>query len=291
MIDLLFSVALFAAASLVAGAYAARATRLGRAPDAGLHPGGGRVGTRALEVSAWALQPLSHALARAGVHPNAISWSSLALGAGAGTAIGFGHFGVGAAMSLASTACDALDGRVARQTGTASHAGAVLDAAIDRYAELFVLGGIALALRTSAVMLMVTLGAMAGAIMVSYANAKAEALRVEPPTGSMRRQEQALYLGLGVGLVPIVAAIGARSGAPVWASRSPLVAILGLIAIVGNASAISRLAAIARAAPSIRHPRESHKRPAGTTEIAPSRPGGSVEMTPKGHATASDAFH
>lgn len=280
MIDLLFSIALFAVTFLGACAYAARALSLGPAlaprPDVAERP---RIAPQT-DIGTSALQPLVSRLARAGVRANAISWSSLALGIAAGCAVGLGHFGVGATLSLASAACDALDGRVARETGSASQVGAVLDAAVDRYAELSVLGGIALALRVNVFMLILSLSAMAGAIMVSYASAKAEALGVEASKASMHRQKRALTLALAVAMVPIAAVVCVRTGAPMWLARLPLAGTLAFIGIVANVSAIGRLFAVARTANSAHSARTVHKRPNGATEVAAN-----------GHARTSDALH
>jgi heme exporter protein D len=78
---------------------------------------------------------------------------------------------------------DTLDGIVARLQGTASDAGEVLDAAVDSYEEFFFLGGIVVHVRQSAVGVSLVLLALLGSFMVSYATAKAEALRAEIPRG------------------------------------------------------------------------------------------------------------
>ena len=83
--------------------------------------------------------------------------------------------------------------------------------------------------------------------MVSYSTAKAEALGVPAPRGAMRRQERAVYLVVGVGLVPVAAAACARMGLPLGSRALPLLAVLGLVAVVGNVSAVRRLRAIAEA--------------------------------------------
>lgn len=288
VIDLAFSIALLAGATMVCiwALLPARAPRFGPGPEG--HRAGSPApwGGSAARIGPRILQPLSLGLARAGIGANTVSWASLVLGICAGSTIGFGHFGVGAAMCLASSACDALDGRVARTAGTASRAGAVLEAAIDRYAELFVFGGIALALRHSAIMLVITLSAMAGAIMMSYAGAKAEALRVQAPGGPMGRHERALTLVVGAALVPIAAAVGARSAVPTWLSQLPLTGALALIAVVANASAIRRLAGVARAVHSARPARNDPKRGG-----EPGHPRGGTEIATNGHAAANDALH
>lgn len=228
------------------------------------------------------------------IRASTVSWASLALGFGAGCSIGRGHLALGAAMSLASWACSAIDGDVAREAGAANGGGGVLDASVDRYAELFVFGGVAVFLRASVSMLIVALGAMGGAVMVSYAGAKAEALRVDAPRGLMDRRNRAACVIAGIALTPIAAEACARFRAPDAFARAPLAAALALIAVAANASAILRLAAIVRAVR--RAPARGGRRrptalaqvaapPIDTTEIA------STEIATNGHAAASDAIH
>ena len=201
----------------------------------------------AMEMGYWAMRPVARTFVAARVTANAVSWTSLVLAAGAGVALGMGYFGVGAAFGAASSLCDALDGMVARETGTASDSGEVLDATIDRYAELLYLGGIAFCERPRPVATLLALAAIAGAVMVSYSTAKAEALSVEPPRGVMRRQERAVYLILGAALVPPAALFVARVGLPPWLGHLPLYAALALVGVVGNVSAVRRLWAVAEA--------------------------------------------
>lgn len=249
MVDLACSLALVAAALLVAVAYASRVARVGPARHARVDRAGGSplLGKSVMQMGYWAMRPAARACIALGVSANAVSWTSLVLAAGAGAALATGRFGLGAALSVVSSVCDALDGMIARETGTASDAGEVLDAAIDRYAELFFLGGIAVHERQDARTLVLALAATAGAVMVSYASAKAEAFRVQAPRGAMRRQERAVYLVLGAALVPLVSAATARGLLPAGAERAPLLVALALVAVVGNVSAARRLRAIAAA--------------------------------------------
>jgi CDP-diacylglycerol--glycerol-3-phosphate 3-phosphatidyltransferase len=249
VIDVALSLGLVMATLVVAIAYAGRVSRAGAARESRIERAGGSplLGKAAMEMGYWAMRPVARACIAMGVSANAVSWLSLALAALAGASLAAGAFGLAAVLSLASSACDALDGMIARDTGTASDSGEVLDAAIDRYAELFFFGGVVLHERFDAFAVVLTLAATAGAIMVSYSTAKAEALGVVAPRGAMRRQERAVYLVVGVALVPIAAAIAARTGLPPWVARLPLFAALGLVAIVGNVSAVRRLRATAEA--------------------------------------------
>jgi CDP-diacylglycerol--glycerol-3-phosphate 3-phosphatidyltransferase len=249
VIDLAFSLALAMATLVIAVAYAGRVSRSGAARESRIERAGGSplLGKAVMEMGYWAMRPVARACIAVGLSANAVSWLSLALAGVAGAALAAGAFGVAAVVSLASAACDALDGMIARDTGTASDSGEVLDAAVDRYAELFFFGGVVFHERFDPFAVVLALAATAGAIMVSYSTAKAEALAVPVPRGAMRRQERAVYLVLGVALVPITAAVCARAGLPLWIARVPLFAVLALVATVGNASAVRRLRAIAEA--------------------------------------------
>jgi CDP-diacylglycerol--glycerol-3-phosphate 3-phosphatidyltransferase len=192
------------------------------------------------------LTPVGRALAQLGFTANAITLISLGFGVGAAVALAMGHFGVAAVLTAISSLGDALDGFVARETGTASDAGEVFDAAVDRYEEFLFLGGLAFFFRMDPVALVLALLAGAGSFMVSYGTAKAEALGVESPRGAMRRVERAVYLGVGVLLVPIAGAVAVRFGLPAWVERTPILLALGLVGVVGNVSAVRRLMSVAR---------------------------------------------
>jgi CDP-diacylglycerol--glycerol-3-phosphate 3-phosphatidyltransferase len=277
VIDLAFSLGLTMALLVVVVAYVGRLSRTGAAHDPRVDRAGSSplLGKGAMEMGYWAMRPVARACIAVGLTANGVSWISLALAALAGVSLAAGAFGLGAALSLASSACDALDGMVARETGTASDAGEVLDAAVDRYAELFFLGGVAFHLRMDPLALVLSLAAIAGAIMVSYSTAKAEALGVPPPRGAMRRQERAVYMVAGAALVPIVGAACARAGLPAWFAQVPLLGALGLIAVVGNASAVRRLQVVAEA---VRSPEVRRSR----------RPGDIKVLARDSHAAAGD---
>jgi phosphatidylglycerophosphate synthase len=265
VIDLACAVLLLALVVGAAIAYAARVGLRGRARSERVEREGRSVlvGKAPMEMVHWILGPIGDACVRVGISANAVSWASLAFGLAAGVALGDGHFGIAAALTAAAALGDALDGVVARASGEASDAGEVLDAAIDRYVELAFIGGLAFYFRERPIALFLALGALGGSFMVSYATAKAEALRVKAPRGAMRRTERVVYLLAGVTLGPLVGAVPIVAG---W-SDVPALAALALVAVVGNASAIRRLAAVARA---VRRPSpESAQAPKSAGRTAP----------------------
>lgn len=261
--DLACSLALFIAVAVVGVAYVIRLTRTGRARHDRVDAEGDSaiVAKGAMEMFYWAAQPFAVGLARCGISANAVTWGSLAIGLGAGIALAMGHFGLGAALAVAAAVCDAVDGLIARHTRSASDSGEVLDAAVDRYVELAFLAGLAIHFRESIVWLSVTLAAIVGSFMVSYSTAKAEALHVTPPRGSMRRLERALLLIVGVALGPIVAFFRDSQDIPI------LIALV-LIATLANISAAVRLARIA--ADLRRRPAEAEVATQPEDDVAPS---------------------
>jgi phosphatidylglycerophosphate synthase len=240
--DLVASAGVVGILVLAAAAYIVRVRHRGTAHFERVETAGSSalLGQGPMQMAYWALAPIGRALARRRVSANSITLSSLVLGAAAGVALAAGHFGVGAALSAASALGDALDGFVARESGTASDAGETLDAAVDRYNEFFFLGGLAIFYRASVPALLLVLGALLGSFMVSYATAKAEALQVVPPRGSMRRAERATYLTVAAALVPFLSIAGYDVGGS-WVSDAPMFAALSLVAVVANVSAARRL--------------------------------------------------
>ena len=123
----------------------------------------------------------------------------------------------------------------------------VFDAAADRYEEFFFLAGLGFYFRNAPLSLGLVLLTVLGSFMVSYGTAKAEALQVESPRGSMRRAERALYLGAGALLAPIAYALTVRFALPSWAPEAPILAALSVVGMVSNVSAVTRLQAVAAA--------------------------------------------
>jgi phosphatidylglycerophosphate synthase len=202
------------------------------------------VGRGVMDATYWAIEPLVRGLSWAGVTPNGLTWSALVLGLGAGVALAFSWFGLGTLLATMSTIGDILDGQVARLTNSGSNRGELLDAAVDRYTEFAFLTGLVMALRDSWWQMSLALGAILASFMISYASAKAEALQVTPPRGVMRRHERAIYLIVGIGLVPLVGPMLAARDLPYVAS---CLVSLAIVAVIGNLAAVLRLVRIARA--------------------------------------------
>lgn len=238
--DLACSIVLGLVVLALSVAYGVRVARRGRAHFARVEQEGrsALLAKGLMEMMCWWAQPIVGAFARLGVSPDAVTYGSLALGLGAGVAFAGGHFGLGALLAVAGAGGDAIDGLLARRLGVGSVAGEVLDAAVDRYVDFAMIAGVAFHFRERAAHFVVALLALQASFMVSYSTAKAEALRVAPPRGSMRRVERAVLLIGAAALMPVTALLGET-----W-RELPILVALATIAALGNGSAIQRLASI-----------------------------------------------
>jgi CDP-diacylglycerol---glycerol-3-phosphate 3-phosphatidyltransferase len=241
-VDLACSLLLIVGLVVLGCAYGIRVLSAGRARHDRVESDGGSavLSKQAMEMFYWLMQPIAEAMARWGISANQITAASLVFGIGSGIAVACHHPGLGALLATICAIADALDGLVARVTKQASDAGEVFDAAVDRYVELAFLGGMLVLFRANLALLVLTLAAIAGSFMVSYSSAKAEALQVKAPRGTMRRSERAVVTVLGAAMTPIAAAFH-----PSW-DRLPMTVALGVVAVLANYSAIIRLVAIAK---------------------------------------------
>jgi CDP-diacylglycerol---glycerol-3-phosphate 3-phosphatidyltransferase len=238
--DLGCSIALGILLLAVATAYAVRVARGGRAH----HPRVDAEGRSAIlskdvmEMLCWCVQPVVAACQKLRITPDGVTYASLVLGVLAGLALATGHFGLGALVATVAAGGDAIDGLLARRLGVGSVAGEVLDAAVDRYVDFALLGGLAFFFRERPGPFVLVLLALLAAFMVSYSSAKAEALHVAPPRGSMRRVERAVLVIGAAAMTPPASLLGDE-----W-SDVPILVALGAIALLGNGSAIRRLSTI-----------------------------------------------
>jgi phosphatidylglycerophosphate synthase len=233
----------------LAAAYGLRVALKGRAHfDRIDRQGGSRLLSKtAMELGYWILHPVARLFVFLGITPNNVSWASLGFGFLAGACLAVGHFGFGGIFATISGLLDSLDGMVARISAVESDSGEVLDAAVDRYVEFFFLSGLIIYYREIPVLQVLALLALLGSFMVSYSTTKAEALNVDPPKGSMRRPERAVYLTLGAALSTLTISWLETHSEFSIAIGYPMVLALGLVAIVANVSSVGRLCSIARA--------------------------------------------
>lgn len=246
--DVYFTYGMLLLLGLMLPIYLVRTLFRGRARHARTDADGGSIFLHksTMEFAYWMMDPLIDGLASWRITPNQVTMFSLVPAALAGVAVGFGWFGLACLLGTAGAFCDILDGLLARRLGTASDSGEVVDAAVDRYGEVALLGGMTIYYRTHWMMMLLTLAALCGSFMFSYTTAKSQAMGVKPARGSMRRAERCVYLLTGVGLTSVSRMLFVDL--PSHALRElPIIVALMLVAVMTNISSVQRFAALAAA--------------------------------------------
>ena len=226
-------------------AYLVRALLRGRARFARADADGGSVflDKRAMEYAYWVIDPVINGLIALRVTPNMVTAFSLVPALGAGVAIAFGWFGLACMLGTIATLS-----RHRRRRDRAPHRRVVRRRRAPRrrgrsLRRVLPLGGLIFYYRDSWSVLLLALAATVGAFMISYSTAKAEAVRVPPPRGAMRRRERAVYLITAAGLTSITKVIFADT--PTLSMReAPMILAIAIVAGVANVSAVQRLGAI-----------------------------------------------
>jgi CDP-diacylglycerol--glycerol-3-phosphate 3-phosphatidyltransferase len=145
------------------------------------------------------IDPVANWLVKRGVHPKTITVIGTFCTLVGGIIYGTGHIRTGGWFLGLTALFDVLDGTVARRSNTSSTFGAFLDSTLDRLADGFVLGGLAVFYATSRLhanipMLIVALMGLIGAFLTSYTRARAEALGLDAKIGLLQRPERVVLL-------------------------------------------------------------------------------------------------
>jgi CDP-diacylglycerol--glycerol-3-phosphate 3-phosphatidyltransferase len=158
----------------------------------------------------WPVDGLAALLARTAIPPNVITWCALIANLWAGMFFAAGRFLAAGGMMMLAGLCDLLDGPVARLQNRVSLFGGFLDSILDRYSDLILfLGLLVYFAQVNRFMYAVLAGAsMAGAVMVSYAKARAESLLPPEEIGFWDRPERLVLM--------IVGALANRMEAALW---------------------------------------------------------------------------
>ena len=188
------------------------------------------------DVADRVLVPLAERLRN--VNPNVLSWLAFAVAVGAGLAF---YLATPAFLLLATLLLflnalfDALDGKVAKLAGRTSRRGDFLDHVLDRYADIFMIGGIALGHYGNAV---VGLFAILGVLLASYMGTQAQAVGLgRDYAGVMGRADRLAILFFAAWIQLLADPAGSGGGPLVY---TPLTLALLLFAVLGQFTAIQR---------------------------------------------------
>jgi archaetidylinositol phosphate synthase len=183
-----------------------------------------------------------------GVNPNLVSWIAFLAAVGAGISFfigGGGLLGLALVLMLVASYLDALDGKIAKMAGKASARGDFLDHVLDRYADVFMLGGIAF----NAMYCRLGVGTLAllGVLLTSYMGTQAQAVGQGRAYGGVLGRADRLVLLFVGGLIQLLVAPSGDLVAGVGiVSFGPLEWFMVLFAVLGNATAVQRAVGIWR---------------------------------------------
>lgn len=188
------------------------------------------------------LDPLAKRLEA--VPPDAISWLALvcALAAGAFFFLGGGtYLLLGTLFVFLNALFDALDGKVAKRTGRASTRGDFLDHVLDRYADVVMLGGVALSPYCPPWLGLV---AIVGVLLTSYMGTQAQAVGAKRDYGGVLGRADRLVILVLAALLQ--AAVDPNARVAIGAGALALTVLgwaMALFAVLGNVTALQRAAA------------------------------------------------
>lgn len=197
------------------------------------------------------IDPLIQVFARmfSGFHPNALTWISFLFAPVAGLLFYLSNqaseihtsFLLGAALFVFLNGFfDAVDGKVAKMTNTSSPFGDFLDHALDRYSDVFIVGGLALSAWCRPA---VGLLAIIGMLLTSYMGTQAQAVGYgRNYTGLLGRADRMVLLIF----FPIIQYIFIHYNIHVPLGYSLLEWVLIYFAVVGNMTAVQRFISTAR---------------------------------------------
>src|SRR6266567_2349134 len=166
-------------------------------------------------------------MAHGHINPNILKVIGVALNVGCGLAFGFGRFFWAGIALIIANLFDMLDGQVARLSGRVTRFGGFLDSSLDRLSDMVVFVGLMVfyARNTefhSTLNVFLAGAGLMGAVMVSYASARAESLIPKCDVGFLRRPERVVLF--------IIGALSTRPGSHnFFANRMP--AVLWVLAV------------------------------------------------------------
>ncbi len=163
-------------------------------------------------------------LSRFRINPNILTFTGVLISFWAAWEFGYGNFRRGGLVLIVAGLFDMLDGEVARVTRSETRFGAFYDSVIDRYSDTIILQGLMVYYAREHMLGYVVLVGVVfmGAVLTSYARARAESLIPSCKIGFMERPERIVLL--------IIGGLANRMEAVLW-----------ILAVLGNWTVINRI--------------------------------------------------
>jgi CDP-diacylglycerol--glycerol-3-phosphate 3-phosphatidyltransferase len=171
------------------------------------------------------IEPIAKLLAGWGLTPNSITLLGFVLTVAVAAVLATGRTQIAGILLIVTLGADAIDGTLARMTGTSSRFGAFLDSTLDRWAEVAIYGALVWYFMSSGQNngVLLATAAMATSLMVSYTRARAEGIGIPLKEGLLTRLERLVILIAGL-IIPALL---------IWA--------LWIIAVLAGFTAIQRI--------------------------------------------------
>src|SRR6266550_914077 len=166
-------------------------------------------------------------LAYGHINPNFLTVIGVAINVGCGLLFGLGYFFSAGIVLIVANLFDMLDGQVARLSGRVTRFGGFLDSSLDRLSAMVIFVGLMVFYARdtqfhSTLNVFLAGAGLMGAVMVSYASARAESLIPKCDVGFLRRPERVVLF--------IIGALSTHAGSTnFFANRMP--AVLWVLAV------------------------------------------------------------
>jgi CDP-diacylglycerol--glycerol-3-phosphate 3-phosphatidyltransferase len=170
------------------------------------------------------LDQIVRVLTRFRINPNVLTFTGVLISLWAAWEFGHGNFVTGGLVIILAGLFDMLDGEVARVSKSETQFGAFYDSVIDRYSDIIILQGLMVYYAREQMLGYVVLVGVVfmGAVLTSYARARAESLIPSCKVGFMERPERIVLL--------IIGGLSNRMEAVLW-----------ILAVLGNWTVIDRI--------------------------------------------------
>lgn len=157
---------------------------------------------RARKKVSRAFHPIARALTRLGLGPSAVTLLGVLVSFAGAMLLAFGYLTAGGAVLGLGASLDVVDGLIARLTGTETVRGAILDSFTDRVGEVAMWTGLAYHLADTgrSMLVMASLVAVSGSLIIPYLRSKAEGEGLEGKGGLLGRAERLLVFCWGVSI-------------------------------------------------------------------------------------------